>query len=101
MKSKFSAIIMGVIIFLIICVIFIFGVIIVKEVGQSLSDLQTSGEPENFKTVISDTLNTIDNNIEAPEIIENPLNKITDNSQKENTIDYSSINIDKYFYNQT
>lgn len=100
MKSKFSAIIMGVIIFLIICVIFIFGVIIIKEVGQSLNDLQTSGEPEDFKTVISDTLNTIDNNIEAPEIIENPLNKITDNSQKENTIDYSSINIDKYFYNQ-
>ena len=52
-------------------------------------------DPENFKTIISSE-NTIDKDIETPEIIENPFD---DNSEIEE-VDYSNVSIDKYFYDK-
>lgn len=97
MKSKFATIIISFIIILIIVVMGVFGVIIFQEI-QSMN---TSIEPENFETVISEN-DTIQKDINAPNIIENPLDKITDenDNQSNNNVDYSNINIDKYFYNQ-
>lgn len=97
MKSKFATFIMSIIIILIVSVIGLFGVIIFQEFQK----LQTSVKPENFQTVISETPDTIDKNIETPEIItDNPLDNIQDGSSNVGQVDYSDVSVDKYFYNQ-
>lgn len=96
MKNKFATIIMGMIILLIIGVIGIFGIIFYQEI----SELAVATEPENFQTVFSDTTNTIDLNLTTPPIIENPLDKIKEGDTQVDQVDYSNVNINKYFYNQ-
>lgn len=95
MKSKFATIIMCIIIILIIGILGIFGVIFWEELQQ----METSVEPESFKTVISETSNTVDKNIETPPVRENILNDIKDENQN-NNVNYNNIKVDKYFYNQ-
>lgn len=96
MKNKFPTIIMDIIIILIICVFILFGYIFFEEFQQ----LQTSAEPENFQTIISKSSNTIDTDIETPQIIENPLDSIQDSQKTIQRVDYSDVQVDKYFYNQ-
>lgn len=96
MKSKFPTIIMNIIIILIMCVFILFGYIFFEEFVQ----LPTSVEPENFQTIISENSNTIDTNIETPQIIENPLNDIEQSQENGQKVDYSNVQVDKYFYNQ-
>jgi len=99
MKSKFATIIISFIIMLIILVIGIFGFIIFQEI----QNINTSIEPENFETIISDN-DTIEENIDIPEILENPLDKIKDTDSNSNEtvydVNYSNVNVDKYFYKQ-
>ncbi len=78
------------------CVLILFGYIFWEEFVQ----LPTSVEPENFQTVISENSNTIDTKIETPQIIENPLNEIEESQENRKKIDYSNVQVDKYFYNQ-
>lgn len=96
MKSRFATFIMSIIIILIISVMILFGYIFFEEYVQ----LQTSIEPENFQTVISENSNIMDTNIETPKIVENPLNDIKDIQQNGKKVDYSNVQVDKYFYNQ-
>ena len=96
MKSKFPTIIMSVVIILIVCVFILFGYIFFEEFVQ----LTTSVEPENFQTTISENSNTINTNIETPQIIENPLDNIESSQENIQKVDYSNIEVDKYFYNQ-
>ncbi len=96
MKSKLASLIMFFIMILIFAVIAIFGLIVFQEI----QGMETAIEPEDFKTIISDNHNTIDNNIEIPKIIENPLEKIKDNNTVIQNVDYSNVSVDKYFYNQ-
>ena len=98
MRNTLSTIIMTIVIFFIIAVFILFGVILWKEFIQ----LETSIEPEGVKTVISENRNTIDKDIKAPEILENPFDRIQDGNKEENTqeVDYSNVIINKYFYNQ-
>jgi len=95
MRSKLSTIIMTIVIFFIIAVFILFGIILWNEFVQ----LETSIEPEGVKTVISENRNTIDKDIKAPEILENPFDGIQDGG-KTQEIDYSNVNINKHFYNQ-
>lgn len=95
MKSKFTIVIMSFIIILIICVLAVFGLIFIEEFKR----IETTVEPELFETIISDNSNTIEKNIETPQIIENTLDNIEDNNTYEK-VNYSNIQIDKYFYNQ-
>lgn len=96
MKSKFATIMMSIVMLLMIGVFVIFGIIFWQEV----SDLETTVEPENFKTVFSENSNTIDQNIKTPQIIENPFDAIKDSNQTQETVDYSGVTVDKYFYHQ-
>jgi len=96
MKSKFATIIMGIIILLIIGVIGIFGMIFYQEI----IGLEVATEPENFQTVFSDKTDTVDTNLETPQIIKNPLEDIQDGNTQISQVDYSNVNVDKYFYNQ-
>ena len=91
MKSKFSTFIISIVLILITFIMILFGIIFYNE----LKNMEISVDPENFKTIISSE-NTIDKDIETPEIIENPF----DGNSETEEVDYSSVNIDKYFYNQ-
>ena len=59
MKSKFTSFIMIIIIILILGVIGIFGMMIFGEIKS----IETDIIPEDFKTIISDTKNTVDKNV--------------------------------------
>ena len=98
MKSKLASFIMILIFILIICVLGIFGIIIF----QGIATIGTNVEPEDFETTISETIDTASvnitkENVETPKVVENPLNTIKDSNKK---VDYSSVSVDKYFYNQ-
>lgn len=96
MKSKLATIIITIVIILIIAVFGLFGYILWNEFIK----LETSVQPENVKTVISENKNTIDKDIKAPEILENPLDDIKDENDAGSEVDYSNVTINKYFYNQ-
>ena len=95
MKNKFTAIIMTIITILIICVLVVFGLIFIEEFQRT----ETTVNPELFQTIIDNDLDTIEKNIETPEIIENSLNGIQD-ANNTSKVDYSSVQVDIYFYNQ-
>lgn len=94
MKSRLTTFIMIFIILLILGVFAIFGMIFLEEFEQ----LESTSDPEYFQTTVSDNEETIDNDIETPKIIENNLNDIKDGNSE--TIDYSQVKINYYFYNQ-
>lgn len=96
MKSKLATIIISVVIVLIISVFTLFGAILWDEFIK----LETSVQPENVQTVISENRNTVDKDIKAPEILKNPFADIEDGTNKKSEIDYSNVTINKYFYNQ-
>ena len=96
MKNKFTIIIITIIKILIIGVFVLFGVIVFQEIQR----LQIPIEAENFQTVFSDTLNTINDNIEIAGVIDNSLNDIKGENNNTENIDYRNVNVDKYFYNQ-
>ncbi len=96
MKSRLATIIMTIVIFLIVSVFALFGVIFWNE----LKRLETSAQPENVKTIISGNTNTIDQDIQTPQILENPFKELKDGDKQANEVDYSHITINKYFYNQ-
>ena len=102
MRSKFMTFIISTVFILSIAVFILFGAILWDEFLK----LETSVEPTNVQTVISENQDTIDEDIKAPEIIEDPLEQIVNEDdknqeeQKAEEIDYSNITINKYFYNQ-
>lgn len=95
MKSKITSIIMSFVIILIIGVFGVFGIII----WQEITSIQTSSEPEGIKTEININNNNINRNLQTPNIIENPLDKISNSNSNQNT-NYSNVNVNKFFYNQ-
>lgn len=95
MKNKFATIIISLVVLGIIGVLILFGIIIINE----FQNTQASSIIEDFKTSISDAKNTIDTDIRAPQIVENPLDNIQGTSTS-NNVNYSNVNVDKYFYNQ-
>lgn len=95
MKSKITTIIMTIVILLIIAVFVVFGVIFWNEI----KNMETSVEPEQIKTIISENTNMVEE-IKTPQIIENPFNDIKDEGIQEE-VNYSNVEIqNKYFYNQ-
>ncbi len=96
MKSRITTIIMTIVILLIVSVFALFGVIFWNE----LKRLETSAQPENVKTIISGNANTINQDIQTPQILGNPFNDLKDGDKQANEVDYSHVTINKYFYNQ-
>ncbi len=96
MKSRITTIIMTIVILLIVSVFALFGVIFWNE----LKRLETSAQPENVKTIISGNANTINQDIQIPQILGNPFNDLKDGDKQANEVDYSHVTINKYFYNQ-
>jgi hypothetical protein len=96
MRSKIATVIMATVIFLTIGVFVLFGIILWDEVKK----IETSVQPQNIQTIISENTNIISENIKTSEIVENPFSDIKDDNTQVSTVDYSNVTINKYFYNQ-
>ena len=97
MKSRLASFVMSVVVLLIVCAIVLLGVIIY----QDISEIEAAVEPENFIGNYASNENTVDTEtIKTPQVVENnPLNELQSGNSNTN-VDYSSVSVDKYFYNQ-
>lgn len=93
MKSRFATFIISVIIILIILILGIFGIAIWQEVtGEEVS-------PQNIITQISSE-DTSENQVVTPNVVENTLDNIMAENRTDTNVDTTTIQIDKYLYNQ-
>ena len=101
MKEEIKDKITSVILFLIIIGIFsalvVFSIIAIQEFSGRNKELAFAETSKNISN--SEGEKTVEDDIEAPEILENPINKIEKTSNT-STNDYSSVKVDQYFYNQ-
>ena len=102
MKKEFIDKIISVILFLIIIgifsVIIVFLIFFLQEFWgeeKNLEFVETVGNVEN----ITSEDKTVEDDIETPEIVQNPISSIERNNQSTNN-NYSNVQVDKYFYNQ-
>ena len=96
--DKITSVILFLVIMGIFAVIIVFSIIAIQEFSggdEALAFVENSG---NVTTVTSDE-KTVEDDIEVPEIVENPISSIEKNNNNTNS-DYSSVKVDKYFYNQ-
>ena len=102
MKEELAEKITSVILFLIIIGIFsvliVFSIIAVQELFGEDEELAFAESSRNI-TQNSSEEKTVEDDIEAPEIVENPISSLESPSTISNN-DYSSVKVDKYFYNQ-
>lgn len=96
MRSKLASFIMLLVIIFIVLAMILLGIIIF----QDISGIETATNPENFIGNYVSNEETIDTeSIKTPQIVENnPLDDIESTTNE--SIDYSNVNVDKYFYNQ-
>ena len=97
MNSKFASFVMSIVIILIIGALILLGMIFYQEI----SNTETAAVPENFVGNYTSNENTVDTEtIKTPQVVENnPLDDIQSGGSTAN-VDYSSVTVDKYFYNQ-
>lgn len=97
MKSKKRETLTSIIIFFVIIAIIataiVLGLIFLQEF---LKEEDTVAE--DFKYNATNQESKAQEEMETPEIVENPINEI--NSTEVKNVDYSNVNVDKFFYNQ-
>ena len=97
MKSKKRETLTSIIIFFVIIAIIataiVLGLIFLQEF---LKEEDTVAEDFKYNATNQET--KAQEEIETPEIVENPINEI--NSTEVKNVDYSNVNVDKFFYNQ-
>ena len=96
--DKITSIILFLIIIGIFSVLIVFSIIAIQEFmgdNKKLTFAESSGSVDT----VSSGEKTVEDDIETPEIVENPINKIQSTSTS-STNDYANIKVDKYFYNQ-
>ena len=102
MKEELAEKITSVILFLIIIGIFsvliVFSIIAVQELFGEDEELAFAESSRNI-TQNSSEEKTVEDDIEAPEIVENPISSLENPNTISNN-DYSNVKVDKYFYNQ-
>lgn len=96
--DKITSVILFLLIIGIFAVIIVFSIIAIQEFSREEKALAFIENPGNVSTVASDE-KTVEDDIEVPEIVENPISSIEKNNNSTNT-DYSNVQVDKYFYNQ-
>ena len=87
MQTKLSTLIISITFTLIVVVFILFGIILYNSFIQLEN---ASVVPEGVTTVITDSNDTIDEDIKAPEIIEDPFSGIKDNNEEIQDVDYSN-----------
>ena len=101
MRDKLTTVIITFVILGIIGVLIVFGMIAFEEITK-LSNVETATDPvqwEENKNQVANQDKTLENNIEVPGIVENPLDKLTQTPDANTNVDYSNVNVNKYFYN--
>ena len=95
--DKITSVILFLVIIGIFAVIIVFAIIAIQEF---LGDDEALAFVENFGnvTTVTNDEKTVEDDIEVPAIVENPISSIGRNNNT-NT-DYSNVQVDKYFYNQ-
>ena len=96
--DKITSVILFLIVIGIFSVIIVFSIIAIQEFSGEDEQLAFVENSENATAAISEE-KTVEDDIEVPEIVENPISSIERNNSNTNT-DYSNVQIDKYFYNQ-
>ena len=96
--DKITSLILFLVVMGIFAVIIVFSIIAIQEFSKEDEQLAFSGDSGNVSTITSDE-KTVEDDIEVPEIVENPISSINNNNNNTNT-DYSNVQVDKYFYNQ-
>ena len=102
MRDKLTTVIITFVILGIIGVLIVFGMIAFEEITK-MSNVETATDPvqwEENKNQVVNQDKTLENNIEVPGIVENPLDKLTQTPDTNTNVDYSNVNVNKYFYNQ-
>ena len=102
MRDKLTTVIITFVILGIIGVLIVFGMIAFEEITK-MSNVETATDPvqwEENKNQVANQDKTEENNIEVPGIVENPLDKLTQTPDTNTNVDYSNVNVNKYFYNQ-
>ena len=102
MRDKLTTVIITFVILGIIGVLIVFGMIAFEEITK-LSNVETATDPvqwEENKNQVVNQDKTLEDNIEVPGIVENPLDKLTQTPDTNTNVDYSNVNVNKYFYNQ-
>lgn len=97
MKDAITTVIISIIIILLLIVFGFFGVIFWNE----FKNIQSSFENQEVEAVSTEFSDTMENEIQVPKIIENPLDELENSQSSSNTnVNYDNVTIDKYFYNQ-
>ncbi len=101
MKDEIKDKVISIILFLIIMGIFsaliVFSIIFIKEF--SAQDTELAFEENSDDENVNEN-KTLENNIETPAIVENPINKIGKTNSTNSNNNYSKVQVNKYFYNQ-
>ena len=98
MKSKIASFIISFVMILIIGVLTLFGFLLYQEIIKQADEPIVEDFIGRYDVEKEDTVDT--KTIETPKVIEsNPFKEIG-NSKNPNIVDYSNVNVDKYFYNQ-
>ena len=96
--DKITSVILFLVIIGIFAVVIVFSIIAIQEFSEEDEEFAFVENSGNVDTVTSEE-KTVEDNIEVPEIVENPINSIEKSNSNANT-DYSNVQVDKYFYNQ-
>ena len=94
--DKITSVILFLIIMGIFSVVIVFSIIAIQEFSAEDEELAFA---ENSENVTVSEEKTVEDDIQVPAIVENPISSIEKNNSNTNT-DYSSVQVDKYFYNQ-
>ena len=96
--DKVTSAILFLVIIGIFAVIIVFFIIALQEfsgTNEEIAFAENSGDV----TTVANNEKTVEDDIEVPEIVENPIDSIEKTTSSTNT-DYSNVQVDKYFYNQ-
>ena len=97
LKDKITSVILFLIIIGIFSALVVFCIIAVQEFFGENQELAFAEASENISN--SEGKKTVEDDIETPEIVENPIDQI-EKTTNMTTNDYSNVQVDKYFYNQ-
>ena len=94
--DKITSVILFLIIMGIFSVVIVFSIIAIQEFSAEDEELAFADNSGNA-TVSEEK--TVEDDIQVPAIVENPISSIEKSNSSTNT-DYSNVQVDKYFYNQ-
>ncbi len=94
--DKITSVILFLVIIGIFAVVIVFSIIAIQEFSGEDKELTFAESSGNIATSED---KTVEDDIEVPAIVENPISSIERNNSNTNT-DYSNVQVDKYFYNQ-